>query len=69
MVRSDTYKKASADAKNFRRQNPNWKFYIVTNAMPDNLIGYKDRDIDGIYDVTKIGQLQELVDEIKQNIK
>jgi len=69
MIRSDTYKKAFGDAKNFRKQRPNWRFYIVTNAMPDNLIGYKNRDIDGIYDVTKLNQLERLIDEIRQNLK
>jgi len=64
MLRSDTKKKAFSNAKEFKRKKLGLYFYIVTNAMPDELIGYKDRDIDGIFDVTKKNQLEKLVTEL-----
>lgn len=67
MIRSDTKKKAFANGKAFRQKNKNKKFYIITNAMDDKLIDYSDRDIDGIYDVTKVEQLNKFVMEVKSN--
>lgn len=64
LLRSDTEKKAFANGKEFKRKYPDRYFYIVTNVMPDRLIGYKNRDINGIYDLTKSKQLKALVDEL-----
>jgi len=64
MLRSDTKKKAFSNAKEFKRKKIGSYFYIATNAMPNDLIGYKDRDIDGIFDVTKEDQLNKFVKEL-----
>ena len=65
MLRSDTKKKAFSNAKEFKRKKVGSYFYIATNAMPDELVDYEDRDIDGIFDVTKEKQLMKFVSLLK----
>jgi len=66
LMRSDTKKKAFANAKEFKQKRLGLHFYIVSNAIPEELVGYSNRDVDGVYDVTKRRQLEELVGELRR---
>ena len=65
MERSDTRKKAFANGRTFRQRNPDAYFCIVTNALPANLVGYRNRDVNAIFDVTKIDRIKALYAEIR----
>ena len=68
LERSDTWKKAQANARNFRRHNQTAPFYIVTNALPANLVGYRSDDISGIFNITQANRVNSLVAEIRAAI-
>ncbi len=65
MNRSDTKKKAFANAVEWRKRVPNGQFYIITNSMPSSLKAYHDDAVTGIYDITKRIQLEEFVSELR----
>ena len=65
LERSDTWKKAQANARNFRRLNPSTPFYIVTNALPPSLVGYRSDDITGIFNITQVNRITSLVAEMR----
>ena len=66
MSRSDTHKKAFANATEWKRRFPKGHFFILTNSLPVGLRAYKDEKIDGIFDITKKIQLEEFVSETKR---
>jgi hypothetical protein len=68
MSRSDTHKKAFANATEWKRRFPKGHFFILTNSLPASLRAYKDDKIDGIFDITKKAQLDEFVSEAKRLI-
>lgn len=63
MSRSDTEKKAFANANEWKRRFPKGHFFIVTNSLPVRMRAYKDEKVDGIFDITKKSQLDEFVAE------
>ena len=65
LERSDTWKKAQANARNFRRLNPNAPFYIVSNAVPPELVGYRSDDITGIFNGAQANRVNALVQEVE----
>lgn len=65
LLRSDTEKKAFANATKYRQRKPDGFFCIVTNAMPKRLLRYSDRDINAIYDITKVKQINLFIRDIK----
>ncbi len=65
LERSDTWKKAQANAQNFRRLNPDSPFYVVTNALPPALMGYRSYDVTGIFNITQADRVASLVAEIQ----
>lgn len=64
LERSDTWKKAQANARNFRMRNRDAPFFIVSNAVPHSLVGYRSDDITGIFDITKVDRVNAFVDEV-----
>ncbi len=68
LERSDTWKKAQANARNFRAHNRSAPFFIVSNAVPHDLIGYRSDDISGIFNVTLSDRLNALVSEINHSL-
>ncbi len=68
LERSDTWKKAQANALKFRRQNKVAPFYIVSNAVPADLVGYRSDEITGIFNITQANRVNSLVDEIRAAI-
>lgn len=64
LERSDTWKKAQANAANYRRNNRTRPFFIVSNAVPPNLVGYRSDDITGIFNITQANRVHALVTEI-----
>ena len=68
LERSDTWKKAQANALKFRRLNRNSPFFIVSNAVPSDLVGYRSDEITGIFNVTQTNRLDSLVAEIRAAI-
>ncbi len=69
LMRTDTEKKAFANAAKYRQRKPDGYFCIVTNALPKRLLRYSDRDINAIYDITKKEQLELFLRDIKEIIK
>ncbi len=68
LERSDTWKKAQANARNFRRLNRDAPFYIVSNAVPPELVGYRSDDITGIFNISQVDRLKSLVAEIRASL-
>ena len=64
LERSDTWKKAQANARNYRRNNRRNPFFIVSNAVPPNLVGHRSDDITGIFNITQANRVSALVTEI-----
>ncbi len=64
MMRSDTEKKAEANARNYKRLNSLGTFFVVTNALPDRLRGIRTDDIDGYFDLTKATRVDAFAREV-----
>lgn len=64
MERTDTEKKAFANGRRYRSQNRNSPFFIVTNALPKRLEGYRGEDVTGIFNITQANRTESLVAEI-----
>ncbi len=64
LERSDTWKKAQSNAHTFRERNRGAPFYIVSNAVPHDLVGYRSDDITGIFNLTHADRMQAFVREI-----
>jgi hypothetical protein len=65
MMRTDTEKKAFANAKKWHTRFPDGYFFILTNALPNHLLAYRNREIRAIYDVTKKSQLESFISDLK----
>jgi hypothetical protein len=65
MSRTDTKKKAFANAEEWRERVPAGAFYIITNSLPNSLLAYHSDTVTGIYDVTKKIQLDKFVSEVR----
>jgi hypothetical protein len=66
MLRSDTEKKAEANARNYKRFNSYGTFFVVTNALPSRLRGIRTDDIDGYFDLTKVDRVEAFVREVRK---
>ena len=66
MLRSDTEKKAEANAKNYKRSNPSGTFFVVTNALPSRLRGIRRDDIQGYFDLTKVDRVEAFAREVRE---
>lgn len=64
MLRTDTKKKAFANAAEWHKRFPSGHFFIITNAIPNELRAWRDDKIYGIYDVTNSNQLDKFVHEL-----
>lgn len=60
LKRSDTEKKAFANAEEYKSHYPNHKFFIVTNAIPYGLTA-EGRIADGLFDATKKKDLNSFI--------
>ncbi len=69
LLRSDTLKKAEANALRYKRLKKSGRFYILTNALPDRLRGIRSDEIDGFFDVTKVNRAEAFVSEIQRNLR
>ncbi|MBM3149281.1 MAG: hypothetical protein FJ008_07075 [Chloroflexi bacterium] len=68
MERSDTRKKAFENARTYRQRNPTGLFFIVSNAIPSDLVGYRNRDVTAIFDVNKVDRLEAMMAEIQSRV-
>ena len=68
MERSDTRKKAFANADTYRRQNAAGLFFVVSNAVPSDLVGYRGDNLTAIFDATKVDRLKAMVTEISDKV-
>ena len=66
MMRSDTEKKAFANAKKWSMRFPKGHFFIISNAIPNELRAYRNDIVQAIYDVTKKNQLESLIADLKE---
>jgi len=64
LERSDTRKKAFDNARTHRQRRPDSLFFIVSNAVPVDLVGYRSRDVSAVFDATKIQRIDALATEI-----
>ena len=64
LERSDTWKKAQANARNYRKNNRTNPFFVVSNAVPPDLVGYRSDDITGIFSIVQANRVNALVSEI-----
>lgn len=68
MERSDTEKKAFANAQTFKMRNPHAYYAILTNALPPKLLGYRNATVNGIFNVTKVEELNILMRDITERL-
>jgi len=68
MERSDTRKKAFENARTYRQRNERGSFFVVSNAVPSDLVGYRNRDVTAVFDVTKVDRLQAMTREIQDSV-
>ncbi|MBI2831126.1 MAG: hypothetical protein HYX79_02590 [Chloroflexi bacterium] len=68
MERSDTKKKAFDNARTYRQRNATGLFFVVSNAIPSDIVGYRNRDVTAVFDVTKVDRLQAMMTEIEDKI-
>jgi hypothetical protein len=68
MERSDTHKKAFDNAHTYRERNRDGLFFIVSNVVPPDLVGYRSDNVNGIFDVTKLERLQAMMIEIEDKV-
>jgi hypothetical protein len=68
MERSDTRKKAFENARTYRQRNERGSFFVVSNAIPSDLVGYRNRDVTAVFDATKVDRLQAMILEIQDRV-
>jgi hypothetical protein len=68
LERSDTKKKAFDNARTYRQRNPTGLFFIVSNAVPSDLVGYRNRDVTAVFDVNKTDRIESMILEIRGKV-
>lgn len=68
MERSDTRKKAFENARTYRLRNMTGLFFVASNAIPSDLVGYRNRDVTAVFDVTKVDRLEAMMTEIQDKV-
>jgi len=68
MERSDTRKKAFDNARTYRQRNPTGLFFVVSNEIPSDLVGYRNRDVTAVFDATKVDRLEAMLSEIQDKV-
>jgi len=68
MERSDTRKKAFDNARTYRQRNPTGLFFVVSNEIPSDLVGYRNRDVTAVFDATKVDRLEAMLSEIQDRV-
>lgn len=69
MLRTDTKKKAFANAKKWNNRFPKGSFYILTNALPNHLRAYRNETMRAIFDFTKKSQVEFFVEKVRALIE
>ena len=68
MERSDTEKKAFANATTFKMRNPHAYYAILTNALPPRLLNYRNETVNAIFNVTRVEELNILLRDIVERV-
>ena len=68
MERSDTEKKAFANARTFRQRNPAAYFAILTNALPPRLLNYRNDTVSGVFNVTRREEIDIFIRDIEERV-
>ncbi len=68
LERSDTRKKAFDNARTYRQRNPTGLFFVVSNAVPSDLVGYRNRDVSAVFDANKVDRIEAMLAEIEERI-
>ncbi len=68
MERSDTEKKAFANAATFKMRNPNAYYAVLTNALPPRLLNYRNATVNAIFNVTRVEELNILMRDIVERV-
>ena len=68
MSRTDTKKKAFANARTFKQRNPSAYFGIVTNDMPARLVNYRNDIVNGVFNLTRIEEIEVLIRDLEEHV-
>ena len=68
LERSDTKKKAFDNARAYRQRNPDGLFFVVSNAIPPELVGYRNRDVTAVFDANKVDRIEAMISEIQGKV-
>ncbi len=68
MERSDTEKKAFANATTFRRRNPDAYYAVLTNALPGRLLNYRNDTVSGIFNLTRLEEIEVFLRDVNERI-
>lgn len=68
MSRTDTRKKAFANAGTFKRRNPNAYFGIVTNSLPSNLLNYHNDVVNRVVNLTRLEEIEVLIRDLGEHV-
>ena len=68
MERTDTEKKAFANASTFKRRNPSAYFAVVTNALPARLLNYRNDVVNGVFNVTRTEEIRVLIRDLQERV-
>ncbi len=65
MLRTDTQRKTHNNAQRFKSANPNGAYFVLSNALPDDLEHMQSFDVDGYHDVTSADSVRSFVKSIQ----
>lgn len=68
MERSDTQKKAFANAAAFKMRNPQAYYAILTNALPPGFLNYRNATVNAIFNVTRVEELNILMRDVTERV-
>ena len=66
MLRTDTQRKTHNNAQRFKSVHPNGSYFVLSNALPENLEQVKSSDVDGYCNVTNAESVREFFDAIEK---
>ena len=68
MERTDSEKKAFANAQKFRQRNRSSYFCILTNALPPRLLNYRGDAVNGVFNVTRREEVEVFVRDLREHV-
>ena len=66
MLRTDTQRKTHNNAQTYKTATPNGAFFVLTNALPQNLKDVQSADVNGYHDVTELDSVESFVESVNR---